>query len=38
MERLNRMLEKQVDRPHSYAELRQSPFPYLEECNRMQIF
>lgn len=38
MERLNRLLEKELSKPHSYEQLKQEPFPYLEECTRMQIF
>lgn len=38
MKRINRLLERQIDKPHSYEELKKEPFPYLEECNRLEIF
>lgn len=27
-----------MDKPHTYEQLKKEPFPYLEECSRMQIF
>jgi hypothetical protein len=34
MRRISKLLDKEMNQPRSYEELRLDPLPYLEECNR----
>ena len=38
MSRLSKLFDREISKPHNFNELKGNPIPYLQDCNRLEIF